>query len=350
QMGGHSLKATLLAAKIQTVFNVTMPLVEVFKKTTIKEQAEYINQIKHQKKHAAIHPKNLVPIRQNSPGDHHLFFVHDGSGEIDGYIEFCECLTAKFNYWGIQMDKMGSYASYAPQNRAIEEIACEYIKKIKKVQPHGPYYICGWSLGGTIAVEIVNQLEHENQVVSFLALIDVTSPPGHSPKNEIDFTMQTESEWIKRYLGDSDEIKRIIAKNAGIRQLWNDVVDYLAAQPGHDWEAIKKSIPPGIARVIPNFHRLEIKQAIYYLNRIRSLNNARNRYTPGEKPATAAHFFAADRSVVLTGSHWAEYFQKPLKIHKIKGDHFSIFQKPEVIEFARIFEQVLQEVEKPFKS
>jgi tyrocidine synthetase-3 len=41
-MGGHSLKATILAAKIHKTFNVKLPLVEVFKQPSIREQAVYI--------------------------------------------------------------------------------------------------------------------------------------------------------------------------------------------------------------------------------------------------------------------------------------------------------------------
>jgi amino acid adenylation domain-containing protein len=41
-MGGHSLKATILAAKIHKTFNVKLPLVEVFKQPSIREQAGYI--------------------------------------------------------------------------------------------------------------------------------------------------------------------------------------------------------------------------------------------------------------------------------------------------------------------
>jgi amino acid adenylation domain-containing protein len=42
-LGGHSLKATILAAKVQKTFNVHLPLTEVFRTPTVRELARYIN-------------------------------------------------------------------------------------------------------------------------------------------------------------------------------------------------------------------------------------------------------------------------------------------------------------------
>jgi tyrocidine synthetase III len=43
ELGGHSLKATVLVSRIHKKLNVEIPLREVFRLTTIKEQAEYIS-------------------------------------------------------------------------------------------------------------------------------------------------------------------------------------------------------------------------------------------------------------------------------------------------------------------
>ncbi|MCP4148345.1 MAG: non-ribosomal peptide synthetase, partial [bacterium] len=43
EMGGHSLKATILATKIHKTLEVQLPLAEIFKAPTIREMAQYIN-------------------------------------------------------------------------------------------------------------------------------------------------------------------------------------------------------------------------------------------------------------------------------------------------------------------
>ena len=42
QLGGHSLKATVLAAKIYKTFNIRLPLQEIFKRPTIRSLSQYI--------------------------------------------------------------------------------------------------------------------------------------------------------------------------------------------------------------------------------------------------------------------------------------------------------------------
>jgi thioesterase domain-containing protein len=40
------------------------------------------------------------------------------------------------------------------------------------VQPEGPYYLCGWSSGGAIALEMSQRLRREGATVALLAVID----------------------------------------------------------------------------------------------------------------------------------------------------------------------------------
>ena len=44
QLGGHSLKATILVAKIHKAFDVKVPLAEIFKTPRIRELAKYIKE------------------------------------------------------------------------------------------------------------------------------------------------------------------------------------------------------------------------------------------------------------------------------------------------------------------
>ncbi|HEX3048367.1 MAG TPA: amino acid adenylation domain-containing protein [Bacillota bacterium] len=44
ELGGHSLKATVLTSKVHKVFDIELPLPEVFKNPTVREQVEYLSQ------------------------------------------------------------------------------------------------------------------------------------------------------------------------------------------------------------------------------------------------------------------------------------------------------------------
>ena len=50
---------------------------------------------------------------------------------------------------------------------------------MKAIQPKGPYFIGGWSLGGSIAYEMAQQLKDQGDTVSSVYLLDTI---GAAPK------------------------------------------------------------------------------------------------------------------------------------------------------------------------
>ncbi|UCH92906.1 MAG: amino acid adenylation domain-containing protein, partial [Candidatus Aminicenantes bacterium] len=339
QMGGHSLKASIAIAKIRKEFNIEMPLSELFKTPTIQSLAKYIkiSGIKTPGK-ITISEKNLVLIKPGKSNLHHLFFLHDGTGEVEGYVEFCQHLeeTLDFNCWGIQAEKM---KNPGPKNVTIEEIARKYIPKIKTLQPQGPYFIVGWSIGGTIAFEIVKQLEQKKEEVAFLALIDSLSPQQCAIKNIPMFSLESEKNFIKKYLSDR-KFEKELDHTVDMENIWLFIIDYLESHH-FDVEIIKKAIVEFEAQVVPGYHQLSIAELIRYLNLGRTFHQARAAYIPSGKVKTTVHFFKASESQFKQQS-WNNYCLRPIKSHQIEGNHFSIMQMPQVISFARIFTRVIK--------
>jgi amino acid adenylation domain-containing protein len=83
QLGGHSIKATILALKINQVFDIHLPLAEVFKRSCIRRLAELITAAAKQDSLISVKDDNLVLLRKGSGTgeERNLFLVHDGSGE-----------------------------------------------------------------------------------------------------------------------------------------------------------------------------------------------------------------------------------------------------------------------------
>jgi tyrocidine synthetase-3 len=80
-LGGHSLKAALLAARIHKKFNVSIPLLEIFRSPLLKDLAQYIKKKAPQNQYISIAPveareyydlssaqKRLYILRQTDPG------------------------------------------------------------------------------------------------------------------------------------------------------------------------------------------------------------------------------------------------------------------------------------------
>ena len=56
--------------------------------------------------------------------------------------------------------------------QTVESIASHYLKEIRTVQPHGPYYIGGYCFGGLVALEIAQQLKESGEPTKLVVLMD----------------------------------------------------------------------------------------------------------------------------------------------------------------------------------
>ncbi len=62
---------------------------------------------------------------------------------------------------------------------SVEEMVNDYAEQIRRVQPFGPYHLCGWSFGGIIAHALATHLQALGQEVAFLGLLDTIRPTNH---------------------------------------------------------------------------------------------------------------------------------------------------------------------------
>ncbi|WP_040518592.1 polyketide synthase Pks13 [Gordonia neofelifaecis] len=63
----------------------------------------------------------------------------------------------------------------------IEERVREYMPRLREVQPHGPYVLVGWSLGGALAYGAAQLLREQGEEIAFVGLIDVVRPSQDVP-------------------------------------------------------------------------------------------------------------------------------------------------------------------------
>jgi amino acid adenylation domain-containing protein len=92
EIGGRSLKATIMTARIHQTFNVKLPLVEVFKAPTIRELAKYIKETVRDK-HISIEPVEEKEYYRLSCAQKRLYILHQMAPEnivynMPGIIHF----------------------------------------------------------------------------------------------------------------------------------------------------------------------------------------------------------------------------------------------------------------------
>jgi thioesterase domain-containing protein len=85
------------------------------------------------------------------------------------YRDLSRRLGADQPFYGLQFPGLDGEQ---PLLTRIEDIAALYVQEIQSVQRHGPYFLGGDCLGGTIALEISQQLTRNGEEVALLALFD----------------------------------------------------------------------------------------------------------------------------------------------------------------------------------
>jgi len=101
-----------------------------------------------------------------------LFMVPDGSGSATSYTEICD-LGRDVAVWGMFSPFMRTPHEY---KCGVYGMATKFLEEMKRRQPQGPYAVAGWSAGGVIAYEMVNQLTKAGEEVSHLVIIDAPCP------------------------------------------------------------------------------------------------------------------------------------------------------------------------------
>ncbi|WP_434296523.1 non-ribosomal peptide synthase/polyketide synthase [Clostridium sporogenes] len=279
---------------------------EAYEEKSIKEFGElFINALNVIVNHCAereqledTNIENVVLLRKSYRSKNNIFIIHDGTGNTLGYHEFVDGADLyDYDIYGINFSSKYSQKSEI----SIEKMASDYIDIIRKIQPQGPYYIFGWSLGGIIGLEMVRQLENNKDVIAKLIVADsylvntevidiqreiaATKDEAINTKNQVKFK---ENKYDIKNLSEED--RNIISKGM---------------------EEFERN----------NGYRLNIKTVFI---------DVINRYNLSEPINNDIYFIQAQESSYWDLNEWANITKGKFTYSKIPGNHLSIFQKPYV--------------------
>jgi amino acid adenylation domain-containing protein len=162
-LGGHSLVAVRLLSEIEKATGRPLSLSTIFQAQTVAELASRL-----ESGEIAPAKSSLVALQ---PGGFRppLFCVHCWGGSSGEYRGLARFLGPDQPLYGLA--PQGRDGKRLPHDR-IEDMAAHYVREVRDLQPEGPYFLAGWSLGGTVAFEMARQLRAGGQEVAFLGLLD----------------------------------------------------------------------------------------------------------------------------------------------------------------------------------
>ena len=318
QLGGHSLIAVQVMTQIEKETGVRLPLAALFENSTIEKLAGLLEPDSE-----GITWDSLVPIK---PGGHKmpLYMVHGAGLNVLLFNTLAMGMDNDQPVYGLQAKGLNGIDE--PLDR-IEDIAAHYIASIMQQNPTGPYALAGYSFGGIIAYEMAQQFEALGKEVKMLAMFDTYA--YRSPYFDPVFT-----KYAKKVRFFKDKIIYAFKFEHGVKGF----VDRA--------RSLKR-------KIIRNYWRLrhgkEQNQTGFfgYSNKIDELNmEAERHYKLKPYPIELEVFRAEERTFYMDDFEylgWRPYALKGVNVHKIPGEHNTIFKAPNDKKFAEVLQKCLND-------
>jgi len=307
-LGGHSLSAVSLKARIEKTFHRELPLSTLFQNGTIEQQARML---RRQPLPQSWSP--LVGIKTS--GSRSPFFcVHPVGGNVLCYSALAQHFDQEQPFYGLQSM---NWHEEAELPASFEETAARYIEAIREKQPHGPYFLGGWSIGGVLAFEMARQLQSQGQPVALLALMDSLAPVEEN-KNRVKHD-------DVRLLADLARAYNItLPRDSAIGSLSSEDLIKYAAELAEKEHVLPEGVGTRWIRQLLRLHQQTITDLLNYRPKIY---------------AGQITLFCAKRNasydVPLDDRGWGRLSAQPVDIYAAQGDHHSMLADPHAQTLAR---------------
>jgi amino acid adenylation domain-containing protein len=293
-LGGTSILAVSLMARIERVFAARLPLAALFKAPDIERLAIMLRK--------QVRFDSETPLVEIQPRGSKLpfFCVHGAGGTVLTFAGLAAHLGPDQPFYGLQSVAVNGGRK---PTASIEAMAAHYIRSIRTVRPEGPYLLGGYSMGAVIAFEMAQQLMSEGGQVALLVLIDppaITDRPARQGRGEID-----EAEMIAGMLGEFAQVSVDDVRRQSHREQLNYALEVLKS---------RGAIPPDVGA-----DRLR-----HYLSIYRNNVYARRDYVPKPYANRVCLLRAADshqqKDQPVT-SGWEDLAHGGIEAEIIPGSH-----------------------------
>ncbi|MEG6139453.1 enterobactin non-ribosomal peptide synthetase EntF [Enterobacter kobei] len=170
-LGGHSLLAMRLAAQLSRTFARKVTPGQIMVASTVSKLSALLDLKMNDEQAQRLGYEAVLPLRESHGPT--LFCFHPASGFAWQFSVLARHLSPRWSITGIQSPRPeGPMQQCADLDGVIDH----HLNTLRKQQPQGPYYLFGYSLGGTLAQGIAARLRAQGEEVAFLGLLD-TWPP-----------------------------------------------------------------------------------------------------------------------------------------------------------------------------
>jgi acetoacetyl-CoA synthetase len=166
-LGGDSLLAVELFAEIERVCGREMAPVTIYCAPTISSLAAVLDEP------AAPRFPPVLQLKAGTEGSP-IFLAHGLAGTAMDFYQLVKYVQTQRPIYGMQAK--GTDGVEEPFER-VEDLAQYHLNAIREIQPHGPYYLIGYSLGGLVTLEMAQRLTAQGEKVALLAMLETYPHP-----------------------------------------------------------------------------------------------------------------------------------------------------------------------------
>ena len=312
-IGGHSLLAVRLFAQIAKTFGQNLRLATLFQAPTVEQLARLLN-----REEPTAPWSSLVALQPNGSKPP-FFWVHGDSSNalLARYLGPEQPL-----YGFMHQSQDGKPARYT----VVETVAAHYLEEVRTIQPEGPYFLGGYSFGGTVAFEMAQQLRRQREEVALLVLLD-SYFPGKEIENITSFRNVLTNITLFRdqahrhlrnlaLLGAHEKLAYLLERVKGTIK---GKINERTATISNILKRIRCRVYLALGRPIPPSLRSRYILDIYY--------QARRNYIPQLYPGRAVYF----KSEKLSSYHrlnWDKLIAGGLEVYEVSGHHLDLREEP----------------------
>jgi amino acid adenylation domain-containing protein len=168
RLGGHSLLALRMMQRIRERFGRDLPLAALFQHSTVAAFAAAL------RREGADADDGRLLVTLNAGGAlPPIIFFPPAGGTVTHYADLARLLGPDQPFLALQAP--GVNGGEAPLD-TMDAMVERYLDEIRQAQPHGPYWLGGWSAGALTAYEAVRRLRAAGEEVALLAVLDGPAP------------------------------------------------------------------------------------------------------------------------------------------------------------------------------
>lgn len=165
ELGGTSIDAAKLHAKLQGALRSSLPLLQLYQKPYIEDMlALFISG------DLAMHDQIAIPVKESGKYAP-LFFVASPDVNTIGCAQLANYIKSDRPVVVLQAPP-SSERMQALSPRQLPEVAEQYIQAMQAIQPNGPYNLMGMCTGAQLSFEMAKQLKESKEHCSFLGILN----------------------------------------------------------------------------------------------------------------------------------------------------------------------------------